>query len=298
MHRFLDPVQLGLGQHRQHAPRSGEIPALIRVGHHGDVGSDRPPHGPHPGRVLAPIGRADLDLHPSPAAVDQRTEITNHLRDTEIEPATIGVVRLDRIGRATEQAPQRRSGTLRGEIPQRDIDHRQGHVDNPGPADPVRRQPIEPLPGAEDVLRRSSDHSGRVVLVDHVTQQLRSAVDSGDPGPDPAVGRPDLHHRDDPGLQCRGRVRQHLHQRYGERVRLDRDDDVALVARCEVGLRGRQQAQRVVRHLELHSTAPCLRSDSVRPFSHADRTGDNAEVRMQRFRTTNTDGPIASRSGW
>ena len=149
-----------------------EIPSLIGVGHHRDVRSDRRPYGAHPGRVLTPVGLTDLDLHPSPAAVDQRTEVADHLRDTQIQPAAVGVVRLDRVGRTSEQAPERHPGTLSGEIPQGDVDHRQGHVDDAGSADPVRRQPIEPFPGAEDVLGRSADQRGCVVLVDDVAEQL------------------------------------------------------------------------------------------------------------------------------
>src|SRR4051794_7974081 len=116
-------------------------------------------------------------------------------------------------------------------------------------------------------------------------------MDSRDPGSDPAVGRPDLHHRDDPGLQRCGRVRERLRQRYGEGVRLDRDDDVALLARHQVGPRGRQQAQRIVRHSEFHSTPLRPHGDSAVTFrdiqawrtSPPQRRSTNAQVSYDEY---------------
>src|SRR5258708_35467870 len=108
-------------------------------------------------RILAPPGLADFDLDPTPSLVDQRADVPDQVVELEVEPTAVGVVRLDGVSRTSEQPPQRDSRALSREVPERDVDHAESHVDDTGPTDPVGRKPVEPLPGAEDVGRRRSE---------------------------------------------------------------------------------------------------------------------------------------------
>ncbi len=165
---LLDPVHSDFFEHRQHTDGGRQLPALIGVAHQGYFVANCSAYIADAMRILAPVGLADFHLHPAPALVDQRLKIADQVLELEVEPAAIGVVGLDRIGRPSEQPPQRHSCTLSREIPQRDVEHAESHVDNTGPTNPVCRKPVEPLPCADDVLRRCSKERGRVVPVDDV----------------------------------------------------------------------------------------------------------------------------------
>jgi hypothetical protein len=100
--RFFHPVHLCFLEHGHDLVGGVQVPALIGIAHEGDVGADLASQRPHPARVLTPVRMADLHLHPPPSRVGQRRQVADELVHAEVEPAAVGVVRLDRIGGAAE----------------------------------------------------------------------------------------------------------------------------------------------------------------------------------------------------
>src|SRR5882757_5848587 len=260
---FFEPIHSDLAEHRQYPVCGGQIPPLVGVTHQRDITADGLAYGPDALCIFAPVRLSHLDLDPPPAAVDERIEITYHLRDAEVEPAAVGVVGLDRVRHAAEQPPQWYVRPLCGEVPQSNVHHGQCHMDDAAATDPVCGQPVQALPGAEDVLGRGADERRGVVAVDDVAEQLGATVDAGDAGADRAVGGADLNDGYSPRLQRCGRVGQCLGEGDGQRIGLDGGDDGAVVTRRQVDLRRRQQAQHVRRHLRSHSTPLVWRAAGV-----------------------------------
>lgn len=241
--RLLDPVHRGFLQDRHDLVGRGQVPALVGVAHQGHVVAERPPDRADAAGVLAPVGAPHLDLHPGPAVVDQRGEIPDQFGVGEVEPAAVGVVRLDALLGAAEEAPQGHSGPLGGEVPEGDVDHGERHVDDSGPADPVRGQPVQALPGAQDVLRRGVQEGVGIVGEDDVGEEFGSAVHAGDPRPDQAVGGADLDHGHRPVRHGGRGVGDGPLQGHGEGVGLHGGDHGTVVAAQEVrSVRGQQPA--------------------------------------------------------
>jgi hypothetical protein len=98
----------------------------------------------------------------------------------------------------------------------------------------VGREPVQPFPRTDDVLSGVTNQGCRIVIVNNSTQDLGSAMNTRYPGPNSAVGGPDLHHRDYPMRYRRRRVGNRPGERDGQRVCLDRGNGRALVTPGQV----------------------------------------------------------------
>jgi hypothetical protein len=129
-----------------------------------------------------------------------------------------------------------------------------GHVDDAGPADPVRRQPVQALPGAEDVLRRGTEQSGGVVG----GRSRGTGVREPQCTPEmPVPTRPSAVRISTTGtVQCAWRRSSRRWAASAGTASAYVSTEV-MTAPSSPGARsaceGRQQPQRVVRHLESHS---------------------------------------------
>ena len=234
MERFFHPVHLRFLEHGHDLVGRVQVPALIGVAHERDVVADLASYRPHPPRVLTPVRMAHLHLHPPPALLDQRRQVAGELGHAEVQPAAVRVVRLDRIGGAAEQPPQRNIGPLRGQVPQGDVHHGQCHVHGTRPAYPMGREPVQPFPRPGDVCRGVANQGRRIVIVNDVAQQVGGAMNARYAGPDPAVGRLDLHHRHRPMRHRRRRIGDWPGEGDGQGVGLDRGNGRALIAPGQV----------------------------------------------------------------
>ena len=192
-HWLLDEVGVVLGDAPAGLERLGKaVPLPVCVDHQHTVVADGLPHGLDPSDLLGRRPTTDLHLYrvvpPVHVALHLRTQPLESLLFTVV--ATAGV-RRHRLCVGTEILIQRRVGGLRGDVPERDIDGRDGPEQHPFPADldgPVEHLPPEPL-GVTRIL--ADDHLGQNVS-DPVGDDLGATIPEGVANALGPVGGPDV----------------------------------------------------------------------------------------------------------
>ena len=154
-----------------------QVPLLVGV-HHQHGLADALAHRAHAPAVLGSVGQTDLHLERRIAAVEQAARLVDELVDREIEPPGVRVVDRHVAGAgAAQELPERLTGGLREDVPERDVDRGLRHRRRARAPDPVRLAEIELLPDRADVVRVETDEVLRVERVDRGLDDAAAVAD-------------------------------------------------------------------------------------------------------------------------
>ena len=136
--RFLEPGDVIIGEARGVLLGGGDVPLAVDVDHQLRRVADRLTHRRDAVEVLLRVGLADLHLDRGKAVVeDHRLAVVDEFVLRAHQPSAIGVVGRDLGTRAAaHQHPQRLFGILRLQVPERDVDGGERHLQQPAAPDP------------------------------------------------------------------------------------------------------------------------------------------------------------------